>query len=83
MGLFIILGRYFRIESSDFDGLKGTTISPFVYAVFPSHDFYGSGCVHKAYHYSDFSLASEAKMNRNTSAVRKFDIVLQFYTRTA
>ena len=40
MGLFIILGRYFRIKSSDIDGLKGTTISPFVYAVFPSHDVY-------------------------------------------
>ena len=29
-----------RIKSSDFDGLKGTTESPFVYSVFPGHDVY-------------------------------------------
>ena len=29
-----------RIKSSVFDGLKRTTVSPFVYAVFPSHDVY-------------------------------------------
>ena len=27
-----------HIKSSDFDDLKRTTVSPFVYAVFPSHD---------------------------------------------
>ena len=29
-----------RFKSSDFDGLNRTTVSPFVYAVFPSHDVY-------------------------------------------
>ena len=27
-------------KSSDFDALKDTTVSPFVYAVFPTHDVY-------------------------------------------
>ena len=40
--LFVIncLNFEIRIKSSDFDGLKGTTESPFVYSVFPSHDVY-------------------------------------------
>ena len=29
-----------RIKSGEFDGLKGTIVSPFVYTVFPSHDVY-------------------------------------------
>ena len=33
------------IKSSVFDDLKGTTVSPFVYAVFPSPDVYMEGAM--------------------------------------
>ena len=33
------------ITSSVFDDLKGTTVSPFVYAVFPSPDVYMEGAM--------------------------------------
>ena len=35
-----------RIKSSDFDDLKGTTVSLFVYAVFPSPDVYMEGAMY-------------------------------------
>ena len=34
-----------RIKSSVFDNLKGTTVSPFVYAVFPTPDVYMEGAM--------------------------------------
>ena len=43
--MVICLNFEIAIKSGDFDGLKRTTESPFVYAVFPSHDVYMEGAM--------------------------------------
>ena len=51
------------IKSSVFDDLKGTTVSPFVYAVFPSPDVYmeGAMCIRLIFCVRPFSLTQETQ----------------------
>ena len=54
------------ITSSVFDDLKGTTVSPFVYAVFPSPDVYmeGAMCIRLISEHVQFVVVVANKSNR-------------------
>ena len=62
------------IKSSVFDDLKGTTVSPFVYAVFPSPDVYmeGAMCIRLIHFSWPIAFTGEENLKRVSNCVHNY-----------